>query len=121
MALVCILLLSIQCSVDREVKRKKRSRRATTILLSRNRSHSEVPMRNLDGSRFAYASRNTDDTIPNPNTYCEIPLLCNPYHHETQQRRLVIFLINYFFLFERKKKLQCREKIFKLILPYLNL
>ncbi|XKL68642.1 hypothetical protein PGB90_006411 [Kerria lacca] len=86
MALVCILLLSIQCSVDREVKRKKRSRRATTILLSRNRSHSEVPMRNLDGSRFAYASRNTDDTIPNPNTYCEIPLLCNPYHHETQQR-----------------------------------
>lgn len=90
MAMVCTLLLSIQCSVEREVKRKKRSRRATAALLARNRSQSEVPMRDLSGggaTRFGYNSREAEDAVPGANAYCHVPLLYSPYQYEPQSRR----------------------------------
>lgn len=95
MALVCTLLLSIQCSVELEVKRRKRNRRASAALITRNRNQLEVPLRELgnsnrmaelgNGKRVVYNPR--DMEMPGANAYSQIPLLGPKYQYEAQNRR----------------------------------
>lgn len=86
--MVCTLLLSIQCSVERDVKRKKRSRRATATLLARNRGSSEMPMRDLGSgvARAGYVSREAEDVVAGQNLYSHMPLLYSPYQYESQSK-----------------------------------
>lgn len=87
--MVCTLLLSIQCSVERDVKRKKRSRRATAALLSRNRGSSEMPMRDLGSgiARAGYVSGEAEDVVAGQNVYSHMPLLYSPYQYESQNKK----------------------------------
>jgi len=88
MALVCTLLLSIQCSVELEVKRRKRNRRASAALITRNRHQLELPLRELgNGSRVAYNNTREVGESQEANAYCQVPLLCTPYQYEAQSKR----------------------------------
>ncbi|XP_065208981.1 uncharacterized protein LOC135837582 [Planococcus citri] len=90
-ALVCTLLLSIQCSIEREVKRKKRKRRIAVLLAKNNRSRVQLPLRTIEPDRNTYtemavvAAPLTHPAAPAPmTTFCQMPLIAQDYHYSTQ-------------------------------------
>ena len=87
MALVCTLLLSIQCSAEMEFKRRKRHRRANAALIARNRNQLEVPLQELrNGNRIAYNTRESVG-VPESNVPSQMPLLYPTYQNEAPYRR----------------------------------
>lgn len=94
--LVCTLLLSIQCSVEREVKRKKRKRRIAILLAKNNRNRLQASMRTAETERNApvytemtvVAPVNHQPAPPMITTYCQMPLITENYQYSTHHNSI---------------------------------
>lgn len=86
--LVCALLLSIQCSVEREVKRKKRKRRIAISLAKNNRNRAQASLRTIEPDQNVYTEMAVVTPVAHTAVpmaaFCQMPLIDEDYHYTTQ-------------------------------------